>query len=153
QSVRQDIAQGIFRIGSMESSAASRLPKPLLDFHAANPLVKVELTTGPSKPLLNGVLEHKLDCAIVAHPFQGPHQTIRWEEEDPALEGTYLFTEKLMMIKPPGFRKARRKDTPTTISTVAAFSSGCTYRECAEEWISSQPGAAPWSMLEVSSYH
>jgi DNA-binding transcriptional LysR family regulator len=156
QSLRQDIAQGVLRIGSMESSAASRLPKPLMAFHAENPLVKVELTTGSTNVLVNSVLEHRLDCAVVAHPSNGAHQKIRWEEDEPELEGTYLFTEKLMLVGPPGFRKARRKEASATITTVAAFSSGCTYRRCAEEWIASEAGAgpaAPWSILEVSSYH
>jgi DNA-binding transcriptional LysR family regulator len=156
QSLRQDLAQGVLRIGSMESSAASRLPKPLMTFHAENPLVKVELTTGSTNALVNGVLEHKLDCAIVAHPLNGPHQKIRWDEEDPELEGIHLFTEKLMLITPPDFRKTRRKTTAPAIRTVAAFSSGCTYRKCAEEWIASEAGSgptAPWSILDVSSYH
>lgn len=156
QSLRQDIAQGVLRIGSMESSAASRLPKPLMAFHSENPLVKVELTTGSTNVLINGVLDHRLDCAVVAHPFNGPYQKICWEEEDPELEGTYLFTEKLMLITPHGFRKARRKNTSAAITTLAAFSSGCTYRRCAEEWIASQKdtgSAASWSILDVSSYH
>lgn len=156
QSLHQDIAQGVLRIGSMESSAASRLPKPLMNFHTENPLVKVELTTGPTNALVRDVLEHKLDCAIVAHPLSGPHQKIRWEDEDPELEGTYLFTEKLILITPPGFRKAMRKKPSPVLTTLAAFSSGCTYRKCAEEWIASEAGmgpTAPWSILEVSSYH
>jgi DNA-binding transcriptional LysR family regulator len=156
QSLHQDIAQGILRIGSMESAAASRLPKPLMAFHSENPLVKVELTIGTTNALVNAVLEHRLDCSIAAHPFDGPHQKIRWEEDDLELEGTYLFTEKLMLIAPPGFRRAKRKDTSTAITMVAAFSSGCTYRRCAEQWIASQEGAGPaasWSILEVSSYH
>lgn len=156
QSLRQDIAQGILRVGSMESSASSRLPKPLMAFHCENPLVKVELTTGTTSALVNAVLEHRLDCAVVAHPFDGPHQKIRWEQEYPEVEGIHLFTEKLMLVAPPGFRKGRRKASSTAITTVAAFSNGCTYRRCAEEWIASQEDAgvaAAWSILEVSSYH
>jgi DNA-binding transcriptional LysR family regulator len=156
QSLRQDIVQGVLRIGSMESSAASRLPKPLMALYSENPRVKVELMTGPTAKLLNRVLDHKLDCAIVAHPLHAPHQQIRWEDEYPELEGTYLFTEKLMLIAPPGFRKARRKATSVGVTTLAAFSSGCTYRRCAEEWIvseSSTKSLASLSVLEVSSYH
>ncbi len=156
QSLRQDVARGVLRVGSMESSAASRLPKPLMAFHGENPLVKVELTTGSTNFLVNGVLEHRLDCAIVAHPFDGPHQKIHWEEEDPELEGTYLFTEKLMMVAPIGFRKTKRKGTSLPVTTVAAFSNGCTYRRCAEEWIAAQTDRGtdpPWSILDVASYH
>jgi DNA-binding transcriptional LysR family regulator len=156
QSLRQDVAQGVLRIGSMESAAASRLPKPLVAFHAENPRVKVELTTGPTGTLVNGILGHKLDCAIVAHAFDGHHQKIHWDEHDPDLDGTYLFTERLMVVAPTGFRIAKRKGASNTITTVAAFSNGCTYRRCADEWIASRTdtsSSAPWSVLEVSSYH
>lgn len=155
QELRQDLAQGSLRIGSMESSAASRLPKPLVAFHSEFPRVKVELSTGPTEALVNYVLEHKLDCAVVAHPFDGPHQNVRWEERDPELEATYLFTEKLMLVAPSHFQKVKRKDASAPITTVAAFRNGCTYRKCAEEWIASQPSTAgaAWSILEVASYH
>jgi DNA-binding transcriptional LysR family regulator len=156
QSLRQDVATGVLHIGSMESAAASRLPKPLTSFHAEHPLVKIELATGTTKALVDGVLQHRLDCALVAHSFEGPHQKIRWEEEDPELEGTYLFTEKLMLVAPPGFRKAKRKDSGNAVTTVAAFSRGCAYRRCAEDWIASQEGtgvSTSWSILDVSSYH
>jgi DNA-binding transcriptional LysR family regulator len=156
QSLRQDVAQGLLRVGSMESAAASRLPKPLMAFHAENPLVKLEVTTGSTNELVNKVLERRLDCAIVAHPNEGPHSEISWEREYPELEGSYLFSEKLMLIAPPGFRRAHRKQAKTSVTTVAAFSKGCTYRNCAEEWITSQVGTAPskaWSILDVSSYY
>jgi DNA-binding transcriptional LysR family regulator len=156
QSLHQDVAQGVLRIGSMESAAAARLPKPLVAFHAENPRVKVELTTGPTDTLVNGVLGFKLDCAVVAHPLDGHHQKIQWDEHDPNLDGTYLFTERLMLVTPTGFRMAKRKGGPNAITTVAAFSNGCTYRRCADEWIASRTdtsSGAPWSVLEVSSYH
>ena len=156
QSLRQDIVQGVLRIGSMESSAASRLPKPLMAFHSENPLVKLEVRTGTTKWLLDGVLEQRLDCAIVARPNEEAHSEISLEEEYPELEGTYLFTEKLMLIAPPGFRRGKRKQPKTSITTVAAFPKGCSYRECAEEWIASQTDAgasATWSIVDVSSYY
>jgi DNA-binding transcriptional LysR family regulator len=156
QSLRQDIAGGTLRIGSMESSAASRLPKALIAFHAENPLVRLELTTGTTRALVNAVLEQRLDCAVVAHLFDGPHQKVRWEDEYPELEGSYLFTEKLMLVAPPGSYKGRRRELPASITTVAAFSRGCVYRKCAEEWIASQASTTasePWSILDVSSYH
>jgi DNA-binding transcriptional LysR family regulator len=156
QSLRQDVAQGVLRIGSMESTAASRLPEPLMVFHAENPLVKLEVTTGATNGLVNGVLERRLDCAIVAHPYEGPHSKICWEEEYPELGATYLFTEKLMLVTPPGFRRDKRRQPLSSISTVAAFPRGCTYRKCAEEWIASETGTSAsksWSIIDVSSYY
>jgi DNA-binding transcriptional LysR family regulator len=156
QSLRQDVPQGTLRIGSMESTAASRLPRPLMAFHAENPLVKLEVTTGTTDALVNGVLERRLDCAIVAHPYEGSHSKISWDEEYPELEGTYLFTERLMLVAPVGFRKGQRRQGATSIRTVAAFSKGCVYRKCAEEWIASQTGTSKsesWSILDVSSYY
>ena len=43
--------RGVFRIGALESTTASRLPGVLADYHAAYPDVRVELTTGTNDAL------------------------------------------------------------------------------------------------------
>src|SRR5689334_14130140 len=41
-----DTPRGVFRVGTLESTAASRLPPLLSRFHEKYPAVRVELTTG-----------------------------------------------------------------------------------------------------------
>src|SRR5471030_81452 len=59
---------GKLRIGAMETTAAARLPLVLAAFHKAHPQVDLLLDTGPTDYLLQGVLQHRLDVALVAAP-------------------------------------------------------------------------------------
>ncbi len=153
QALHPATPSGVFRVGSMESTTASRLPKALLRFHKDNPLVKLELTTGPSEPLIQSVLAYKLDCVFVAHSAAGSHRKVRWNDEYPGLDGTYLFPEELRLVAPPGMDKRKLSHGEMGISTIAAFANGCTYRKCAEEWVAEQAEPQRWTILEVSSYH
>ena len=45
-SMRGDTPRGVLRIGTLESTAASRLPPLLSRYHEKHPSVRVELTTG-----------------------------------------------------------------------------------------------------------
>ncbi|MDL2424653.1 LysR substrate-binding domain-containing protein, partial [Pseudomonas sp. BAgro211] len=64
QSLHPHSATGSLRLGSMEASAASRLPEPLARFHRAYPEVELHMTTGHSQKLLGEVLNRQLDCAL-----------------------------------------------------------------------------------------
>ena len=59
---------GTLRVGSMESTAASRLPALLAAYHARFPATRLALSTGPSRPLIEQVRTGLLDCAFVALP-------------------------------------------------------------------------------------
>ncbi|HEY4251743.1 MAG TPA: LysR family transcriptional regulator, partial [Roseomonas sp.] len=59
---------GRLRIGSMESSAATRLPQILKTFRALYPGIAVQLTMGATRDLAAQVLDHALDGALVAEP-------------------------------------------------------------------------------------
>ena len=59
---------GALRIGSMESTAASRLPDVLAAYHAGHPATRLQVATGPSRPLLEQVRTGRLDCAFLALP-------------------------------------------------------------------------------------
>src|SRR5205814_1940387 len=60
--------QGLFKLGALESTAASRLPRVLANFHRRYPQVRLELTTGTNDALVNAVLERRLDAAFAAEP-------------------------------------------------------------------------------------
>lgn len=132
---------GELKLGSMEASAASRLPAPLAAFHQQWPEVDVVLTTGTTQALLTALADHKLDCALVA-----------MTDDDVArlpasLQAAPMWSESLMLVLP----KAHAVDEPVGL---AAFAQGCTYRRAGEAWIRDvglQPQINP--VREVNSYH
>ncbi|PWK34064.1 LysR family transcriptional regulator [Cupriavidus plantarum] len=157
QSMQQVVPTGRLRVGSMEAAAASRLTHPLARFHKQWPDVEIELQTGTTQFLTDAVAAHRVDCAIVAH---APADTDSDGDTDSApsfasgLAGTYLFTEDLVLVVPASHKRVRRP-SDLTIRTLAAFSRGCTYRQCALDWLASE-GDRPQhdiKVLEMSSYH
>ena len=71
QSVHPHEPGGRLRLGAMESTAAARLPQPLAQLHAQWPGLVLELSTAPSRQLVEQVLAHQIDCALVAWPPPG----------------------------------------------------------------------------------
>src|SRR3989344_4871110 len=68
QAVRPGQPTGRLRLGSMESTAASRLPAPLAQLHRQWPGVALELSTAPTRELLERLRAHALDAVLVARP-------------------------------------------------------------------------------------
>ena len=151
QSVHAGRPSGTLRVGSMESTAASRLPGPLARFHACWPDVHVQIRTGTTQAIADAVAAHQLDCAAVAYPGDGPAASADLSLLAPGIEGTYLFTEQLMLVFPPGHPEVR---TPADVQvrSLAGFARGCTYRHYAQDWLS-RPGLPHWNVVEVNSYH
>ncbi|MBG6543757.1 LysR family transcriptional regulator [Pseudomonas aeruginosa] len=133
---------GRLRLGSMESTAASRLPALLASYHKACPRVALEVSTGTSRALFDGVRARRLDCALVA---AGPG----WagELDGSGLRGEPLFREELLMIlpaEPPPVHDVAE----VRLRTLAGFARGCTYRQLAEDSL-----GTPLTVQEVGSYH
>lgn len=133
---------GRLRLGSMESTAASRLPAPLARLHSQCPGVALELTTAATRVLVDRLRGHALDAVLVAWPPGQP--------PDPALETRPVFTEELLLVLPA--------DHPPVIGpqdvvpgTLAVFEPGCTYRRIAQDWFAPRP--EPMKLLELGSYH
>jgi DNA-binding transcriptional LysR family regulator len=139
---------GFLRIGSMESTAASRLPPLLAGFHAKYPATRLELSTGPSRPLLDKVRTGRLDCAFIALPSSLEGQTALGEM---GMAGRVTWRENLRLLLPATESKARRIADVRTRS-LAAFPQGCTYRSIAEDLLGI-PGSLEWKVQEMSSYH
>jgi DNA-binding transcriptional LysR family regulator len=155
QAMRSEAPSGVLRVGAMESAAASRLPKPLARFHGKWPEVEIDIQTGTTQALVDAVLAHRLDCALVAHPAEGPHKQADMAALGEDLEGVYLFTEKLMLVLPSGQAGGSRAHAPAERPrTLAAFARGCTYRQCALDWLAEGGAeAAPLRVIEMASYH
>lgn len=138
---------GTLRVGAMEATAASRLPEPLARYNARWPEVTIDLSTSPTRPLVDAVLTRRLDCALIAVP-EG-----EWWLPIDALDRVPLYREQLVLLLPPGHPPVER---PGEIrpNALAAFAPGCTYRMLAEEWVTGfGTRQASLKIQEVRSYH
>ncbi|MBG6733771.1 LysR family transcriptional regulator [Pseudomonas aeruginosa] len=133
---------GRLRLGSMESTAASRLPALLASYHKACPRVALEVSTGTSRALFDGVRARRRDGARVA---AGPG----WagELDGSGLRGEPLFREELLMILPAEHPPVHDV-AEVRLRTLAGFARGCTYRQLAEDSL-----GTPLTVQEVGSYH
>lgn len=120
QSVHLDTLQGRLRLGSMETTAAMRLPEVLATFHRHAPRVSVELVTGTSAALIDRVLNLELDAALVAGPLAHPR-----------LLATEVWREELRLVLPPG---AAVPGTGEEVSLIV-FPEGCHYRARLLHWV------------------
>jgi DNA-binding transcriptional LysR family regulator len=113
---------GMLRIGAMETTAAARLPKVLAAFHSAYPEVDLQLETAPTDPLIQSVLNHKLDVALVAAPVDRPE-----------LAQHPVFEEELVLLTGHGHGPVT---SPHDVGrrVLLAFRTGCAYRRRLEAW-------------------
>ncbi|MBG4623915.1 LysR family transcriptional regulator [Pseudomonas aeruginosa] len=133
---------GRLRLGSMESTAASRLPALLASYHKACPRVALEVSTGTSRALFDGGRARRLDGALVA---AGPGGA--GELDGSGLRGEPLFREELLMILPAEHPPVHDV-AEVRLRTLAGFARGCTYRQLAEDSL-----GTPLTVQEVGSYH
>lgn len=138
--VREGALQGVLRIGTMESTAAARLPPILAAYHAAWPQVRIELVTGTSGALAAKVRNYEIEAAFVAQPFPAD-----------GLAAMDVFKEELALISPLAWDPiGSAKDLGNR--SVIAFAAGCSYRRILESWLN-QEGIAPDKVMEFASYH
>ena len=132
--------RGVLRIGSLESTAATRLPPVLARYHLAYPEVRLELVTGTSGALVTRVLNGDIEAAFVAEPFTAQ-----------GLDTQLAFNEELVLIAPKGFAEIRTAKDAAHLP-VLAFAAGCSYRRRLETWLG-RAGIAPERVMEYGSYH
>ncbi|MFJ4141171.1 LysR substrate-binding domain-containing protein [Pseudomonas sp. NPDC089734] len=131
--------RGTLRIGTLESTAAARLPPLLSTYHERFPDVQIELVPGSSDALISRVHRGDIEAAFVSDPFNRT-----------GLDSQEAFVEELVLI-------AARKSTIANASelhghTILAFAAGCSYRRILEEWLESC-AVTPQRVLELASYH
>ncbi|QDF38487.1 LysR substrate-binding domain-containing protein [Bradyrhizobium symbiodeficiens] len=116
--------KGPLAIGSMETTAAVRLPPLLADFHRRCPAVRLSLRTAPTADLVASVLEGALDGAFVAGPIA---------HDD--LTATSAFREELVLVSARRWASLAelRAGTPESGPTALVFRTGCTYRQRLEQ--------------------
>jgi DNA-binding transcriptional LysR family regulator len=116
--------KGPLAIGSMETTAAVRLPALLAAFHRRFPAVRLSLRTATTADLVSAVLGGSLDGAFVAGPI-----------EHVELSAVIAFREELVLVT------ARRWDSLASLRagtaesgpTALVFRTGCTYRQRLEQ--------------------
>ncbi len=116
--------KGPLSIGSMETTAAVRLPPLLAGFHRRFPAVSLSLRTATSADLVAAVLEGSLDGAFVAAPI---------EHADLAVVSA--FREELVLVSARRWKSLPdlRAGTPQSGPTALVFRTGCTYRQRLEQ--------------------
>jgi DNA-binding transcriptional LysR family regulator len=116
--------KGPLAIGSMETTAAVRLPALLAEFHRRFPAVRLTLKTATTADLVAAVLDGALDGAFVAGPI-----------EHADLASTLAFREELVLVTAKRFNNlaALRSGTPESGPTALVFRTGCTYRQRLEQ--------------------
>jgi DNA-binding transcriptional LysR family regulator len=136
--------RGTLRLGTLESTAATRLAPVLSRYHLTYPDVRLDLVTGTSGALIAKVLRDELDAAFVAEPFAAD-----------GLEMQPAFRERLVLITPKSLSKlggAKAKARTIGQCTIIAFGAGCSYRRCLEDWLATAK-VTPARILEFTSYH
>ncbi len=118
------VPKGPLAIGSMETTAAVRLPPLLSQFHRTYPAVDLTLRTGPTAALVDGVLDGTFDGAFVCGPI-----------DHPDLAAISAFEEELVLVTAAQWRSlvALRKATSAPGPTALVFRTGCSYRQRLEQ--------------------
>jgi LysR family transcriptional regulator, cell division regulator len=123
--------RGPLTIGSLETTAALRLPDALASFVAAHPQVDLTLRTGTTCELLDAVLAHRLEGAFVCGPVA--HAEL---EAEPA------FTEELALLTAPHMRSPDALHTHGEVRIVV-LRIGCSYRQRLENLLTRRGVPSP----------
>jgi DNA-binding transcriptional LysR family regulator len=132
--------RGVFRLGALESTTASRLPPILASFHARYKDVRLELVTGTNDAMLKLLSERQLDAAFIAEPPPAG-----------AFEHIPVFTERLTLISSLD-RAPIKRASDVEGDTIIAFPEGCAYRRVLQRWLG-RDSLATFRVLELASYH
>lgn len=119
-------------LGTMETTAAVRLPPVLSLYQRRFPGIEMTLVAGPTEHLVQEVLAWRLDCAFVAGPI-----------DHPELSGRPSFEEELVLASAPRAGPAARR-------VLLTFRRGCAYRAKAESW-ARELGRVPLRIQEFGS--
>ncbi|ALI06002.1 MULTISPECIES: putrescine utilization regulator PtrR [Pseudomonas] len=130
---------GDFLLGTMYSTAATHLPDLLAAYHRAYPAVNLQVQSGPSGELLEGLLTNRLDAALVDGPL-----------ELAGLDGVPLCDERLVLITEADHPPVRSA-LDVQGRAVFTFRRGCSYRMRLEAWFA-HDHATMGRAMEIESY-
>lgn len=128
--------KGPLLIGSLESTAASRLPDILSRFHHEYPDVDLTIQTGTDTQLKEMITSSQLDAAFVEAC-----------EKNQLFDRTPVFNEELVVATGKNAGSPESMVRPTLI----VFPTGCTYRRTLENWFSKK-GIHSFKIMEFGSH-
>lgn len=129
-----DHPAGQISIGSMETTAAVRLPSALSVFYKKYPNVELSLKTGPTDNLVKMVLNYEIDGAFVA----GPIKNLQLTHQE-------IIEEKLVVISQNNDDIHNGNN-----QNLIVFRHGCTYRKRLEAWAHAE-NFIPKKVMEFGS--
>lgn len=115
---------GALRLGSMETTAAARLPALLKAYAPLHRNVDIAVETGTTRNLVQAVLEYRLDGAFVAGPV---------EHDD--LQAMLSFVEELVLVSAPRHWSLETALKEGSIHKLFVFRVGCSYRQRLERFL------------------
>ncbi|MGJ7546208.1 LysR family transcriptional regulator [Variovorax sp. LT1R16] len=133
------VPTGLLRLGSMETTAAIRLPQILTKYRERYPQVRLSLLTGTTAELIKAIEAHQLDGAFVG----GFHQNSALTQEE-------VFKEELVLVSCSEFASLPALIEKIPQQTVLVFRTGCFYRSTLEHWFY-QVGLVPNQIMEMGT--
>jgi LysR family transcriptional regulator, cell division regulator len=130
--------RGPLTVGSLETTAALRLAPRLAAFLAACPEVDLVLRTGTTRELTAGVLERRLEGALVCGPV-----------DHPELAAEVVFREELAVLTAPGAPGLDQLAATGDLRLVV-LRAGCSYRQRLEDLLARR-GAVAGRLLEFGT--
>lgn len=127
-----EVPSGPLRIGSLETTAATRLPGIIREYHKLYPEVKLSLVTGHTSELIQSVLGYEVDCAFISGSL-----------EHPELEVLTAFEDELVLVAEP----AQENMHEALKMPVLFFGKGCFHRDWLEQWLHEE-NALPVNIME-----
>lgn len=131
---KPELTAGPLRLGAMETTTAVRLPDCLRRLRAAHPDLLVELHTGPSMDLIQAVLQHRVDAALIGGVA-----------DHPALAYRTAFEEELALFGADEAALSDLADQP-----ILVFRAGCSYRRHLEVFLANQ-NVFPAQVMEMGT--
>jgi DNA-binding transcriptional LysR family regulator len=130
---------GQLRLGSMETTAAIRLPGVLARYREKFPDVQLSLLTGTTAELMKAVENHQLDGAFIG----GYQQTSTLLQDE-------VFQEQLVLVSSRDHKSLTDLAHAIPQQTVLVFRTGCFYRSTLEHWFY-QAGLIPNQVMEMGT--
>jgi len=140
QSLQGDIPFGSLRIGYMDAVAATRVVRPLKQFHEQFPEVTLNVKSAPTGLLIEQVIAGELDLALVADPAS-----------DSRLGMKAVFHEELVVVSSSQHKPIHTPQDLKTNPTVLGFNHKCAYRNRLTQWL--KEGECIANVIEINSYH
>lgn len=113
------------KIGSMESTAAFRLPYELHALLNQMPQLKFNIFTQPSRQLIDAIVQHEFDCAFIGNTEEVPH-----------LYNLPVWQEKLILVAAKNLDVQLSPDSLVQYRFIS-FRQGCFYRRRIETFLQS----------------